>query len=177
MWRNICVRCTSVAPSPETPRRESSPTRTSQPGRGRAGRSRVHARGATRVHAHASGRGARRKPFDVRPPRPSADRDRRDALGDEARPYRRARAARRGAATTSSSAIPAGEPGATSRPRAGPHRPHPSRARGRTDAARDRRRAQPSTSPDGARRRTVVAVDRTRGPSPISGLSVIAERR
>jgi hypothetical protein len=168
---SICVRCTSVSPPSETPKREGSTAwRSQRATSGDRSRSRGDPCRATRLYTDAGGRRSRREPLDVRSPRSAGHRDRRDAVGHKASPRRRARAIDRRAATASSRAVSAGEPGAAARPRAGPHRPHPSRARGRTDTPRDRRRAQPSTRPDRPRRPAMVAVNRTCGPSSISGL-------
>jgi hypothetical protein len=59
-----CVRCTDVSPSPNAPERESSAARSGQPDADRS-RSRDGTGRATRLYAHAGGRGARRKSLDV----------------------------------------------------------------------------------------------------------------
>lgn len=157
----IRVRCTNVSPSPETPKREGPATHGRQSGRCTGqGRPRSDACGAPRVHPHAGGRGARSEPLDVRPSHPAADRDGRDAVGNETHPCRRARATDRRTAAAGTRAGTVGQTRAAAGPLAGPRRPHPSRARGRKDTPPNRDRSQRSRHPDGTWRDAMVALDR-----------------
>jgi hypothetical protein len=160
---SICVRCTGVEPSPETPKRESPTARRYQTGRGDGrGRSRSATCRATRLHAHASRSGARSEPLNIQPPCPSIDRNGRDALGNEAHPGRRTRAIGRRTAAASSGAGGFGRTRSAASPPTPRCGPHPSRARSWENPPSDRRCPQRSASADGTRWLAMVAVHRAR---------------
>jgi hypothetical protein len=122
--------CTGVSPSPNAPEHESSAARSRQAGLGADRRRWRDGTGrATRLHAHAGGRGDRRESLDVRPPCPTVDRNRRDAVGNEAHPRRRAQATDRRTATAAGSrTATAGEARTAASPLIRARRPHPGRA-------------------------------------------------
>jgi hypothetical protein len=173
IWFSICVRCTSVQTPSETPKPKGPTARGCRPGRGSPrSRSRSNACGATRLHAHASGRGARSEPLDLQPAHPAIDRDDRDAVGYAVDSRRRAPASARGtppASSAPSKRSSAARASCSGRDRC--RRPNPSRTRRRQQPPQDRARTHRRAGTDGTRRRPMVAVNRTCSPSPISGLS------
>ena len=173
IWFSICVRCTSVQTPSETPKPNGPTARGCRPGReSRRSRSRVNACGATCLHAHASGRGARSESLDVQPAHPAIDRDDRDAVGYAVDSRGRAPASARGtppASSAPSKGASAARASCSARDRC--RRPNPSRTRRRQQPRQDRARAHRRPGTDGTRRRPMVAVNGACRPSPVSGLT------
>src|SRR5262245_30058938 len=162
----VCVRSVHVASTSPPPDREGAPAGA---GDGDARLAAVHPSGdagrAARVYAPASSGGARRQPLDLRSALLAVGRDGRDAVGHEADPRRRARAAaRRATPAGTRAATPGCSWAAGSRP-ARRRRPDPRRARRGGELREERERPQRRRNTDRARRRAVVAFDRPRRPA------------
>lgn len=168
IWFSVCVRRADAASPPETPKREGAAALGCSARRGRSG---SHACRTARLHAHASSRSAWDQPLDLRPSRPAADRDDRNAVGYTVDSRRRAPAAACRAPPGSSTA--SNVSGTARACSSGPDRclrANSSRTRRRLEPRRDRAQPQRRPGAHSARRRAVVALNRACSPSPISGM-------
>lgn len=170
----VCVRCMDVTSSSPPSGRERAPPHTAADGR----RARGDRGRAARLYPHPGRRGARHQPLHVEPAGPPVHRNRRDAVGNEAGPGRRARSAPRRAAPTSTRAQtsvtttwPARKPG-------GRHRDANPRRTGRRQEPRpDRPRPELQRHTDRARWSPMVAVNGTDRPRPLESACVHGTRR
>ena len=123
------------------------------------------ARRATRLHADAGCRGARRESIDLRSAVAAVARNRRHAVGHAARSRRRARAVREGATRARPRAHSDGAAGETCRRSCRARAAHPGRECQRQEPPPDRPRAQRHRDADRPRRRAMVAINRARRPA------------